>query len=85
MKLISKEAFRSYVAHRGLTMKEIAFKAGVSPQLVGTLHSHNGRTSCKPENARAIEKALDAPRGSLFLDKASTVQRDIKPVHARAA
>ncbi|NUP75341.1 MAG: helix-turn-helix transcriptional regulator [Sinomonas sp.] len=76
VKLISTEAFRSYVKHRGMTMREIAFKAGVSPQLIGHLHSGH-RTSCRPENARAIEKALDAPRGSLFLDKQSIVSRDV--------
>jgi transcriptional regulator with XRE-family HTH domain len=76
VKLISTEAFRSYVAHRGMTMRQIADKARVSPQLIGHLHSGH-RTSCRPENARAIEKALDAPRGSLFLDRASIVSRDV--------
>ncbi len=76
MRLISTEALRSYVKHRGMTMKQIANRAGCSPQLVGHLHSGK-RLSCRPENARAIERALDAPRGSLFLDKASTVTRDI--------
>lgn len=77
VKLISTEAFRSYVKHRGMTMKEIAFKAGCSPQLVGLLHSGK-RTSCRPENAYRIEKALDAPKGSLFLETASTVTRDTR-------
>jgi len=77
VKLISQEAFRSYVKHRGMTMSEIGEKAGVSRQLVGHLHSGK-RNSCKPENARGIEKALDAPRGSLFLDQASLVARDTK-------
>lgn len=76
MKLISTEAFRSYVAHRGMTMKQIAQRARVSPQLVGHLHSGH-RLSCRPENARAIERALDAPRGSLFVDRASIVTRDM--------
>lgn len=82
MKLISQEAFRSYVKHRGMTMAEIGQKAGVSRQLVGLLHSGK-RNSCRPENAYRIEKALDAPKGSLFLETASTVTRDTK--HPTAA
>lgn len=77
MKLISQEAFRNYVAHRGLTLQELGDKAGVSRQLVGHLHSGK-RRSCRPENARKIERALDAPENSLFLETVSTVTRDIK-------
>lgn len=84
MKLISQEAFRNYVAHREMSMREIGERAGVSRQLVGHLHSGK-RTSCRPENAKAIEKALDAPPGSLFLDKASLVTRDIKSPSSHAA
>lgn len=76
MKLISTEAFRNYVKHRGLTMRAIADKAGCSPQLVGHLHSGK-RMSCRPENARRIERALDAPEGSLFSESASIVLRDV--------
>lgn len=85
VKLISTEALRSYVAHRGMTLQEVANKAGVSRQLVGLLHSGK-RNSCKPINAYSIEKALDAPKGSLFLETASTVQRDTAPpAHTRKA
>lgn len=78
VKLISTDAFRSYVSHRRMTIAEVAFRAGVSKALVGHLHSGK-RTSCRDDNAQRIERALDAPEGSLFLRKVSTVTRDIKP------
>ncbi|MGW9825104.1 transcriptional regulator with XRE-family HTH domain [Brevibacterium pityocampae] len=76
MKLISTEAFRSYVGHRKMTIEEVAYRAGVSKALVGHLHSGK-RNSCRDDNAARIERALDAPEGSLFLREVSTVTRDV--------
>ena len=83
VKLISKEAFRSYVSHRKMTIEEIAYRAGVSKALVGHLHSGK-RSSCRDDNAVKIERALDAPEGSLFLREVSSVTRDVRP-RGRAA
>lgn len=83
VKLISTEAFRSYVAHRGMSLSQVANRAGVSKQLVGHLHSGK-RNSCLRKNADAIEKALDAPQGSLFLRTVSPVVRDTTPANKAA-
>lgn len=83
MKLISTDAFRSYVKHRKMTIEEVAFRAGVSKALVGHLHS-GARNTCRDDNAMKIERALDAPEGSLFFREVSTVTRDVKP-RGRAA
>lgn len=72
MKLISRQAFEQYMEHRGLTVRALADKAGISPALVGHLRSGK-RSTCRPKNAAAIEKALNAPPGSLFVAQMSYV------------
>jgi len=76
VKLIAKEAFAQYMSHRGFTVRTLAAKVGCSPALIGHLRSGE-RNTCKPETARKIEKALDAPIGSLFLPKVSKVSREV--------
>ena len=66
MRLISKEAFRSYMEFRGETNVSLGRKADVSKAIVGHLRSGQ-RDTCTPKTARKIEKALNAPPGSLFV------------------
>lgn len=76
MKLISAEALAQYMEHRDLTVRRLAHKAGVSSSLVGHLRSGK-RSTCLPGNARAIEKSLGAPAGSLFVAQVSRVSREM--------
>lgn len=66
MRLISKEAFRSYMDFRGETNVSLGKKSGLSKAIIGHLRSGQ-RQTCNPKTARAIEHALNAPPGSLFL------------------
>jgi transcriptional regulator with XRE-family HTH domain len=75
VQLISTAAFREYMKHRGFTVRSLADRVGCSPALIGHLRSGK-RHTCRPETARAVEKALDAPPGSLFVARLSTVQRE---------
>lgn len=66
MRLISRQAFRDYMLYRDETNVSLGSKAKVSKAIVGHLRSGQ-RESCSPRVARAIEQALNAPPGSLFL------------------
>ena len=66
MRLISREAFRSYMEFRDETNVSLGRKADVSKAIVGHLRSGQ-RETCSPQTARKIEKALNAPPGSLFV------------------
>lgn len=71
VELISKDALRQYMKYRDFTIQSLADRIGVSKATVGHLHS-GGRKTVSPPTAKAIEKALDAPTGSLFIPKVST-------------
>ena len=75
VELISATAFAEYMRYRAFTVRSLAARVGCSHSLIGHLRSGE-RKSCKPELARQIEKALDAPRGSLFVPRLSRVQRE---------
>jgi hypothetical protein len=81
VKLISAQAFAQYMQHRDFTVRSLAHRVGCSPALVGHLRSGQ-RNTCKPETARAIERALDAPAGSLFVPQVSRVARASEKVPA---
>lgn len=88
MELISAPALAHYMEHRGFTVRGLA--AGVSLELQkrsktrGRKCSHSTighlrtgeRSYADPDVAAAIERLLDAPKGSLFVTKLSTVQRE---------
>lgn len=74
MRLISPDALAQYMAFRGLTVRSLADKARCSHSTIGHLRS-GARKNCRPEIAAAIEKALDAPRGSLFVATVLRVAR----------
>ncbi|UQB71276.1 hypothetical protein KI427_16800 [Rhodococcus ruber] len=89
VRLISSDAFAQYMEHRGFKVRSLAAaveaelrKSGrkgkdatCSPSTIGHLRS-GIRNSCRPHRARAIEKVLGAPPGSLFLPQVLHVVRD---------
>lgn len=78
VRLISHRALSQYMAYRGFTVRSLADRSDCSRAVVGHLRSGK-RDSCMPETARKIERALDAPRGSLFVAKVSLVSREVGP------
>lgn len=66
MKLISRDAFRQYIEFRGETNASLAEKAKVSKAIVGHLRGGQ-RSSCNAKTAGRLERALNAPPGSLFV------------------
>lgn len=75
VRLISRTALAQYMTYRELSVRKLALRAGLRPAIVGHLRSGK-RTTCRPETAKAIERALDAPSGSLFLAELSPVSRE---------
>lgn len=75
MRLISAEALAQYMTFRGFTVRSLADRIGCSHSVIGHLRRGSRRT-CKPDTARAIERALDAPTGSLFVPKVLRVAGD---------
>ena len=76
VKLISADALAQYMKHRDHTVRTLAARVGVSPATIGHLRSGKRKT-CRPQTAKAIEKALDAPSGSLFVGEVSHVAREV--------
>lgn len=68
MRLISKQAFRDYMEYRGVTNESLAQKANCSESTIAFLRStgKSARDTVGPKTATRIEKALNAPPGSLF-------------------
>lgn len=68
VRLISKQVLRDYMKFRGETNRSLADKCGphVKRAIVGHLRS-GVRSTCSPDTATAIERALNAPPGSLFV------------------
>jgi len=66
VELISTQALVRHMQHRDLSVAKLAKMIGRSKATVGHLHC-GGRTTTSSETAKAIEKALDLPRNSLFL------------------
>lgn len=91
MQLISKRAFRQYVAFKKFSNSQLAeaateilreegFDTKCSESTVAFLRSEkkSARDTCRPETATAIEKALGAPPGSLFAAKVLVASPIIK-------
>lgn len=66
VRLISAPALRQYMTFRGLSVRTLAAKVGVSHGTIGWLTSGQ-RSTTKPETARRIAKALDCPVDALFV------------------
>lgn len=87
VKLISPQAFASYMKHRGFTVRSLADALG-NPALRSTIgHLRSGkRRTCDPDLAKRLERVLDAPAGSLFVPSVSHVSREVGPAKmARAS
>lgn len=83
VRLISRDALRTYMEFRGETIRSLAAKIGASHGTVGHLRSGKQQYIRAPW-ARAIERALNAPPGSLFEIETTTVKRE-RPGYARRA
>lgn len=77
VKLISAQALAQYMRHRDLSVRALARRVGCSPATIGHLRS-GARNTCKSETAKAIERCLDAPAGSLFVLHVSHVSRNTR-------
>jgi len=81
VELVSRDAFRRYMAYRGQSARSLAAAAAhkgvpTSKATIGHLMSgHVKQTS--PERAKAICEVLDVPVDALFVVKVSTVHRDV--------
>lgn len=76
VRLISSDALAHYMKFRGLTVRQLAEKVGCSRATIG--HLRSGKSAyVRPEWAKAIERHLDAPSGSLFVAELSTVTREV--------
>lgn len=75
VRLISRDALRTYMEFRGETIRSLAQKIGASHGTIG--HLRSGRQQyIRAEWARAIERTLNAPPGSLFEIELTTVRRE---------
>lgn len=79
VKVISADALAAYMKHRGFTVRSLAEVTGGNRSTIGHLRSGK-RSTCDPALALRIERALDAPRGSLFIPSVSRVAREAGPV-----
>jgi hypothetical protein len=68
MKLISRDALNAYIAARQSSTRKLAQACGSDRHRSTIAHLRSGeRSTCGPEIAGKIERALGAPAGSLFL------------------
>lgn len=67
VRLINRQVLDDYMRFRGETNRSLATKTGGAARhgIIGHLRSGH-RSTCSPETAKAIERALNAPPGSLF-------------------
>lgn len=71
MRLISAQALRQYMEHRGLTVRALAHMAGVSRGTIGWLTSGQ-RDTTRTDTARKIADTLGCPVNALFAPIADT-------------
>ena len=76
MRLKHASMLQQYMDYKGMTIRQLAEKAGVSHSTIGHLHS-GFRNTTKAATAGKIERALDAPPGLLFEAVTSKVQREV--------
>lgn len=68
MKLISKDALNAYITARRMSTRSLARDCGSEKHRSTISHLRSGaRSTCGPDIAGKIERALGAPAGSLFL------------------
>lgn len=75
VKVKDRRILADYMQFRRMSYAKLAAKVGCSKATIG--HLVTGQTtSTRKEWARAIEEALDAPAGSLFVARVSRVSED---------
>lgn len=65
---VHRKMLKQYMAYRGMNVRRLADACRpkrLHPSTVGHLVSGK-RTTCSPETASAIERALDVPPGTIF-------------------
>lgn len=73
VRLISSDALDNYMRFRGFSNESLAIQCGSKKHRSTISHLRSGaRSTCGPEIARKIEKALGAPPNSLFLAEVAT-------------
>lgn len=76
VRVVDRRILEHYIQFRGLSYAELARRVGCSKATIGHLVSGHVRTT-KGEWAKAIERALDAPPGSLFVPNVSRVSEAV--------
>lgn len=85
VQIIEGRVLRDYMKYRSMSVRALAaevnrelaregIKDAKSVGIIGHLRSGK-RTTCRPETAKAIERALQAPPGSIFVPQVSRVSR----------
>jgi hypothetical protein len=73
MRLISRDALNAYITARQSSTRKLARACGSDSHRSTIAHLRSGaRTTCGPDIAGRIERALGAPAGSLFLVEVAT-------------
>lgn len=74
MKLRSRDILIAYMDDKEFSVTRLAQYAGCSRAMIGHLRS-GYKTSCTPDLAERIARALDVPLIGLFVERASTTGR----------
>lgn len=72
VRVVDRRILEHYIKFRRMSYAQLASRVGCSKATIGHLVSGHVRTT-KDHWARAIEEALDAPTGSLFVPVVSRV------------
>lgn len=75
VRVVDRRVLENYIEWRKFSYAQLAEKVGCSKATIGHLVSGHVK-STKKEWAHAIERALDAPPGSLFTAKVSRVSEN---------
>lgn len=75
VRVVDRRILEHYIKFRGYSYAKLAEEVGCSKATIGHLVSGHVRTT-RSEWAKAIEKKLDAPTGSLFVPVVSRVSGD---------
>lgn len=73
--VVDRRILEHYIKFRGYTFAKLAAEVGCSKATIGHLVSGHVK-STRGEWAKAIERKLDAPPGSLFVAKVSRVSEN---------
>jgi len=83
VRLSSRTLLIRYMDHRGLSVRDLAALTHCSRSVIGHLRSGK-RASCESKTAKAVERVLDVPAGTLFDARVSPVLRETAHQPGRA-